>query len=112
MLVRKKGETHSQYCRRMESFIESELRLLNRALATANNINSAGNLTNPVTNRQYKLEAELMFQVMALAEHSIRSGQQEHTLTFLREGLDKMGFDLVRLYQDEALIPGAYNEKK
>jgi hypothetical protein len=112
MLIRKKGETQSQYCRRMEAFINNTMSKLSDRLDQAKEINEQANLTNPRTSKQYKVEAEQMFLTLAWVEKQLRENNHEGVKDIVQMQLLHLGFNEVDLYMNTCVKDGAYNEKK
>ena len=109
---KRQGETVAQIARRAELKIQEYGRLTSEAYRVRDLAISKSDNINPRTKRLYRDEAQLLFTTVALIEEAIRTNQAEHVLTFTREALEIMGFDLVSLYENKHLKDGAYDEKK
>lgn len=107
--MRKSGETHKQYIRRLEAQLASSQES-NRALRI---LNAEQNKTNPRTGRTYESEARELFSAIALVEYFLRtSPESDMPKIIMQQILLKYNFNDVDIYQDECLLPGAYDGKK
>lgn len=109
---KRQGETTNQIARRANDTIEGYQKIAAEAIKVRDLAISKTDTINPRTKRSYKTEAELMFSVIAMIEHAHRTQQEDHVLTFVRETLELMGFDMVQMYENKAMIDKAYNETK
>lgn len=105
MIIRKHGETHTQFIQRLEAYIEV-LQDNNRSLRV---LNAEQNKANPKTNRTYEFEARQLFTTVALIENALRNADTEFAQIMAQGQLSDMGFDLVQIESGECLLDGAYN---
>lgn len=110
MITRKSGETHKQYCQRLETALENSYNN-NRSLRIQfNTMNDEVKTYNPRTGMTYKSEAEVMFSVLVLAEQQLRLNNPEMVKMLLQEGIQRIGFTIVDIYDNSlANNLGKYN---
>lgn len=105
MINRKNGETHTQFIKRLESYIEV-LKDNNRSLRI---LNADQNKLNPRTGRTYEQEAKELFISMALIELNLRENNIEFANIVVQGQLEALGFNPVDIATNKCLEDNAYN---
>ena len=104
MISRKNGETHKQYCQRLEAalnIVTENNRALRKHYQDAKQIN-------PRTGKTFEDEAKELFTTVALIEQELRTGSPDTAKLYAKGMLTLLGFDMTQILTDYCLQDDVY----
>ncbi len=95
MIHRKRGETHGQFCKRLEL----EVTALTNSINVLKSHLVDSNIRNPKSGNLYKDEAQIILNTIVFLEHSYRNQMPTEMRHMFQMTLCNLGFDMAEIYQ-------------